>query len=387
MPTQSAPGSTGFVTAPSAPGQLGAPIEAARLLSYLTELAAWCRSRRLELDALDQAIQASASGAKLTADITLSMALWQAVSARMLELERVWDSGRVTEVERRQLADLIWGRLDAEGARGLAVSVPEACRLSDALAAQLRLHTGLDPLAAGLAERIRSLTATVERVRDLIGPAASQVLPGLLSRLADIRARAERGADVGGLLPGLEAEASRAERDLIISGAQQREFAQTFQAARTLLAELQVRGVRVAGLADLCVAQVVPAPKLGIPRVQALGEIPTEPTQVADFIARLRQVEQALAAAEQAYSAPLAERAELEARLDLFAQQAKSDAPEVLGLHQLARAVLAEVPLPLVRARAVVAAFVTLVTPVPSPMSVSRLPKTPVSGLNPVEHP
>ena len=62
----------------------------------------------------------------------------------------VWDGGRVLAAERERLATLIWGRLDATldpacagrapraDAGALAVSLPEACRLSDALVGQLR---------------------------------------------------------------------------------------------------------------------------------------------------------------------------------------------------------------------------------------------------------
>ena len=53
---------------------------------------------------------------------------------------------------------MIWGRLDAAYANsGLSVSLPEACRLSDALVSQLRVQTAcacrarhLHPYAAAL---------------------------------------------------------------------------------------------------------------------------------------------------------------------------------------------------------------------------------------------
>jgi hypothetical protein len=46
------------------------------------------------------------------------------------------------------MSTLIWGRLDAATASGLSVSLPEACRLSDALLSQLRVKLGLDPSGA-----------------------------------------------------------------------------------------------------------------------------------------------------------------------------------------------------------------------------------------------
>src|SRR4029077_14846230 len=116
-------------TAPPAPGRLGEPVEPASMLRYLDELAQWRVHRREQLDSLDQAALAAPDRDALTGDVTLSMALWQAVSARYDELERVWDSGRVGRVEQLKLSALVWGRLDAVsapagvGAASLAVSV------------------------------------------------------------------------------------------------------------------------------------------------------------------------------------------------------------------------------------------------------------------------
>ena len=74
-------------------------------------------------------------------DMSLSMALWKAVSDRYQLLSATFDGGRVGRQERERLSALIWGRLDGTldpslrpGAGALAVSLPEACRLSDALA-------------------------------------------------------------------------------------------------------------------------------------------------------------------------------------------------------------------------------------------------------------
>ena len=70
--------------------------------------------------------------------------------------------------ERMRLAKLIWGRLDAAAASGLSVSLPEACRLSDALVSQLRVRLGLEVSGAEITARIRQLRAQMERIRDQV---------------------------------------------------------------------------------------------------------------------------------------------------------------------------------------------------------------------------
>ena len=158
----------GPATAPAAPGRMGAEVQPQQAQAYLAQLGQWRDARRAELDQLDQAALQSVNGAAATGDITLSMALWQAVSDRYEQLLTIWDSGRVGLTERLQLATLIWGRLDAAAASGLSVSLPEACRLSDALASSLRVRLGLEVSGAEITERIRQLRAQMERIRDQV---------------------------------------------------------------------------------------------------------------------------------------------------------------------------------------------------------------------------
>ncbi len=150
----------GAVHAPAAPGRIGVPIDPQAALVYLEALGRWRDDRQRELNQLDQAALANPQKVQgaggVTADIMLSMALWKAVSDRYELLVRVWDSGRVGASERERMSSLIWGRLDATldpglisrstvpGNSALAVSLPEACRLSDALASQLRVRLGLE---------------------------------------------------------------------------------------------------------------------------------------------------------------------------------------------------------------------------------------------------
>ena len=115
----------------------------------MDELGRWRDGRRAELDELDNAALQAATGSTATGDILLSMALWKAVSDRYELLLATWNSGRVGATELMRMSTLIWGRLDANTASGLSVSLPEACRLSDALLSQLRVKLGLDPSGDG----------------------------------------------------------------------------------------------------------------------------------------------------------------------------------------------------------------------------------------------
>ncbi|MBK8459708.1 MAG: hypothetical protein IPL43_05495 [Micropruina sp.] len=169
------------LTAPSAPGAIGSPIQPAALLDYLGQLDSWLGGRRAELDALDAEILNAGQQAALTPDMALSLALWQSVKNRYDLLLVTWDSGRVGPAETERMASLIWGRLDTSGSQvaqlsGMAVSLPEACRLSDALAAQLRSRLNLDPTIEAQANRLRDLKAQLERIRDQLQlePAAAR---------------------------------------------------------------------------------------------------------------------------------------------------------------------------------------------------------------------
>lgn len=379
---------TTTAVAPDAPGRLGDPVEPGELLRYLADLQEWRDHRRHELDELDAAALASPEAAALTADVTLAMALWQAVAERHDELLRVWDSGRAGRVELRRLADLVWGRLDADAgtdADRLAVSLPEACRLSDALAGQLRRRLSLDAVGTDLVAHLRTLRASVERLRDLVGAepagqarsAAAARFDALDRRLLDVTERARRGADVGGLLGPLEEDAARAERDLIVGAATRRDDARDRERAQGLRAELAARAREVGRLADACAGRVAPAPRLAVPRVEALGPVPQDAAAVDAYLDRLDAVGRAMALAERAYRAPLAELDALDDLLEVYRAKAASTGraarPEVAEVYRLSREVLDEVPVELPRARAVVAAYRALLADdPPSPVTSGR---------------
>lgn len=361
------------VIAPEAPARMGEAVEPAAMLRYLADLGAWRDHRRSELDELDRRALASPDSAALVGDITLAMALWQAVAVRYDELERVWNGGRVGRVERERLSALVWGRLDAAttGA-SLAVSLPEACRLSDALAGQLRLRLSLDPYGVDLAARMRAMRATLERVRELVaGEPVGRGRDGGLARLArlerrfdDVVRRAQRGGDVGGLVGPWEADAAVTERDLIVGAATRRDDERDRERAVSLREELISRGERVSRAADECVARVRPAPTLAVPRVEALGPVPEDPVAVDAYLVRLEAAGRALAMAEQAYAGPLDELDRLRSLVGLYWAKAVATGhdrrPEVVAMHRQARAVVGAAPADLPRARSVVAAFQAL---------------------------
>jgi hypothetical protein len=374
---------------PAPPGRIGSAITPEDAAHYLEALGAWRDQRRAELDQLDQAAMAAPDGDSatgLTGDVMLSMALWKAVADRHDLLMATWDSGRVGQAELERLSTLIWGRLDAtldprlakrpdvpSSSGALAVSLPEAMRLSDALAASLRTRLSLDPTDADVTVRLRQLRAQLERVRDLVAAEQqdsrdefSRKLAKLDTRLVEIVEQAKRGADVGGLVGPLEADAARTERDLIVGSATRAEAARDVARARQLRAELEARGAAIRDLAALCVASVTPAPKLAVPDVAALGPVPQSSTEVDAYLARLATVSRALNLAHAAYATALDERSELRGRLEAYAVKASRVTGAITGngvghakddlgeLFRRAEDALAAEPADMARARALV---------------------------------
>ena len=364
-------------TAPAAPGRLGQALATTDALRYLDGLGTWREARKRELDLLDEAALGAPNQADFTNDMLLSMALWKAVSDRYDLLVATWDSGRVGATELERLSTLVWGRLDAgrqvstqvpTGA--LAVSLPEACRLSDALASSLRARLGVDPSEADTNARLRQVRAAVERVRDIVDrepasrhEAARTQLDKLDARVTDVTARARRGASVGGLIGPLENDVARAERDLIVGAANRRADAHDEARARALRTELEARGAALRDLAARCVAAVTPAPRFAVPDVAALGPVPTEPQAVDAYLVRLDAVGRALGMAQEAYANALAERDELRGRLEAYAAKAAASrltaaaTDDLAQLQSRATEVLDAQPADLARAGALLAAY------------------------------
>lgn len=375
--------------APLAPGRIGVPLPPEAINRYLGELNTWVAARRRELDLLDAAVVRSPQRGQLTRDMMLSMALWKAVRDRFELLLATWDSGRVGATERERISALVWGRLDAtldpsllaradagDGERhppgstqsGLAVSLPEACRLSDAMAAQLRTRLALDPAADELTSRLRDLRAQLERIRDQVQlePAALRTAPE--TQLADLSVRVRqltekhsRGGDVGGMIGPAEIEAARFERDLIVGGVERRRARGLVDRARELRADLESREAALTQLVDQCVRQVAPAPKYAVPDVAALGELPNTAERIEAYLERLDQVSRAMQVVQDSYSRAMAERDKLLQRMETERSKAATagfaDDADLVAIDAITTDVLHRQPSPIPLATELVEAY------------------------------
>ena len=365
--------------APDAPGRLGGTVTPQEAFVYLRDLDVWRGRRKSELDALDSAALASSERDSFSRDMLVSMALWKAISDRYDLLEVAFDNGRVGPTEALRISALVWGRLDVapDSAAGaiapstagaLALSLPEACRLSDAMTSSLRARLSLEPSGAEVGTRLKDVRETVERIRDQVGmtpvggdrDAARSLLARLEQRLLDVTDRAKRGADVGGLLAPLEYDASTTERDLIVGAGQRLDAARDAARATDLRTQLAARGEAIRLLEDQCVAAVSPAPRLAIPDVTALGPVPTAPDAIERYLQRLDAVGRALTTAQGAYADALAERDEVQGLVGALGAQARATGIPMPDLDDLSRrldAAFAVRPTDMARVRALGAAF------------------------------
>ena len=372
----------GHVTAPVAPGQMGSAVQAQAAQLYLDQLGKWRDGRRRELDELDNAALRSPTGSAATGDILLSMALWKAVSDRYELLLATWNSGRAGATELMRISTLIWGRLDAGTASGLSVSLPEACRLSDALLSQLRVKLGLDPSGAEITERVRQLRAQMERIREQIDlePAGAPQQQAALEqsrlarRLKELAEKASRGGDVGGLLGPLEIDAATFERDLIVNGARRRDAAALVKRARDQRADLKAREAALHSIVEECVRRVDPAPRYAVPDTAALGPVPNTRDELESYLRRLDQVSRAMTIAQTAYAKALEDHEELGSRLEAYRAKAMAtgvaEVPDVAQAYQLARNALDERPSRMVLAKQLVTVYQTYLQTTPAPHAV-----------------
>ena len=372
----------GQVTAPVAPGRMGQALDATAAQVYLDELGRWRDGRRGELDALDKAALQAATGSSATGDILLSMALWKAVSDRYELLLATWNSGRVGATELTRMSTLIWGRLDASTASGLSVSLPEACRLSDALLSQLRVKLGLDPSGMEITERIRQLRAQMERIREQIdlepaGAAQQQAAleqSRLARRLRELADKASRGGDVAGMLGPMEIDAATFERDLIVNGARRRDSAALVQRARDQRADLEAREAALHSIVEECVRRVDPAPRYAVPDTAALGPVPNIRDQLEDYLRRLDQVSRAMTIAQTAYAKALHDHEELAARLEAYHAKATAtgmaDIEDIAQAYELARNALDQRPSRMLLAGQLVTVYQTYLQTTPAPHAV-----------------
>jgi hypothetical protein len=372
----------GQVTAPVAPGRMGQALDPMAAQVYMDELSTWRDGRRRELDELDKAALQAATGSSATGDILLSMALWKAVSDRYELLFATWNSGRVGATELMRMSTLIWGRLDASTASGLSVSLPEACRLSDALLSQLRVKLGLDPSGMEITERIRQLRAQMERIREQIdlepaGAAQHQAAleqSRLARRLRELAEKASRGGDVAGMLGPMEIDAATFERDLIVNGARRRDAAALVQRAREERADLDAREAALHSIVEECVRRVDPAPRYAVPDTAALGPVPNTLDQLENYLRRLDQVSRAMTIAQTAYMKALQDHEELASRLEAYRAKAVAtgvaDVPDVAQAYELARNALDQRPSRMVLADQLVTVYQTYLQTTPAPHAV-----------------
>jgi hypothetical protein len=372
----------GQVTAPVAPGQMGSAVEPQAAQVYLDQLGQWRDGRRHELDELDKAALRAATGSSVTGDILLSMALWKAVSDRYELLLATWSSGRAGATELMRISTLIWGRLDASTASGLSVSLPEACRLSDALLSQLRVKLGLDPSGAEITERVRQLRAQMERIREQIDlePAGAPQQQAALEqsrlarRLKELADKASRGGDVGGLLGPLEIDAATFERDLIVNGARRRDAAALVTRAREQRADLEAREAVLRGIVEECLRRVDPAPRYAVPETAALGPVPNTRDELENYVRRLDQVSRAMTIAQTAYAKAVQDHDELTSRLEAYHAKAmatgQADVPDIAQAYELARNALDQRPSRMVLAEQLVSVYQTYLQTTPAPHTV-----------------
>ena len=367
--------------APSAPGRLGVPVSAAEAGAYLAALRDWVAQRRADLDAVDAAVLElpAAEQGPVTTDLTVALTFWKAISDRLVLLESTFDAGRVGAAEAERLSTLIHGRVDTTSADSLtlpssgalALSLPEACRLLDSVTRTLQGRLSLAPGSVESSQRLVLVRAALERVRDQVPLVAAGVgrddagerLARLERRLQDVVERARRGADVVGLVGPLEIDSAVLERDLIVAAAERtaakRDRARTVQE----LAELEARAEAVRALEAACLAAVTPAPRLAVPHVAALGPVPQAGPELAAYRQRLGRVARALDLAHEAYAGALAERDEVvglvgavQAMAAGLPPQAEAD-DDLASLRRRLEEALAAQPVPIIRARALTAAY------------------------------
>lgn len=307
-------------TAPQAPGKLGQAVDANVMRGYLGALDSWLVARRSELDTLDEAVRAN-NAQPLIGDVMLGLQLWQAIQNRFHRLLATWDGGRVLAPQLEQLSSLIWGRLDEPGSAGATgaggMTLPEACRMSDALTAQLRSRLQLDPLGTEAVGRLRDVRATMERLRDQVGleppdraSTSAAKLAELEARLVEINEKANRGGDIGGLLGPLESESARFERDLIVGGVMRRTSGAggpSEDPLGQLRADLIARGKQLEQMIAQVAPMVASPPVYAIPDVTALGPLPTDVQTRAEYEKRLQRVAVAMDHIDSAWAKALRE--------------------------------------------------------------------------------
>lgn len=381
--------SSRYAVAPTPPAGPGEQPEDRAVDHYLSELARWRMRREHELSALDEVTRTHPDRDALNEDVTASMTLYHAIAQRHDLLMASWEDVRDGDGEREWVSTLLWGVLEMPDGdpQALALGLPDALRMSDALAASLRARTGADGEELPVRQRVAALRADLDRLEGVVarddsaeggggagyGSAGDsrlfqdgrEVDPALTERLAQARLRLDAlgpRADEEALVEigELESELAGLERALLVAAAEEAHGTADLDQARAEREHLVAKGEAVRALAARVLESVTPAPTLGIPDVSALGEVPTEESELTAYVGNLERVGRALDQAHATYAAALAEYADLADRAERLASTlAGCGAPtsvDLSGMLTAAKESLHNKPADVRRAAALVAA-------------------------------
>jgi hypothetical protein len=321
---------------PSPPGSLTAPAPPRDVLAYLDELRRWRDDLRTALNALDRRAQVATDTDAFTGDLTLALSLAESISRRTDELITTWDSGRVTDKELAQLAQLMWGRLPDALGNPSAFSLSEATTLAAALEARLAARLDADTIAgSGAADRLEPLRETLARCHDLAGTLERRA-DDVDALAADLeKALATDAKTLGAEIARIADSAEVLERDLIKELALRASVSRDAAALAGRVASLRATAAEVQETAQRCRDKIADPPRLAVPDVTVLGPVPPVPdgpdqpgtwtaarAALDEYRSRLDRAAAALAEASRRYTAPLTERAELRGLADAYRAKA-----------------------------------------------------------------
>lgn len=364
--------STRNVTAPPPPAGPGESPEVGAINRYVSEIARWRLHRDHELQAIDEMTRTHDDRDALTSEITTAMTLFHAIAQRHDLLLATWGDGNDPTAKgngdeaRDWVSQLVWGVLELPDgdAEALAMPLPDALRLSDSMVASLRTRIGMDDGDVSLRDRQRTLSAELERVRGALeeGSGSEEGLDERLDaaqeRLTALRDRDDEDAlaELGDV--GLEVAA--VDRAIVVGRVSHAHERADREQAESEREHLIARGQGVRSLAEQALTRINPAPRLGIPDVTALGEVPEDDDELATYVGNLERIGRALDQAHSVYAAALADYADLADRAERLARTlAGCGAPtsvDLAGMLTAAKECLHNEPADIRRAAALIAA-------------------------------
>lgn len=328
--------SSRYAVAPPPPAEPGEQPEVGAITHYVAELARWRMRRDHELRALDELTRAHDDRDALEGDLTESMTLFHAIAQRHDLLLATWRSNdggsgdpELDDGQRGWVGQLVWGVLEMPDgdSRALALPLPDALRLSDAMAFALRGRLGTEEDELAMPERLERAREHLDLVRSHVedrGEVAeddrlAHRLEAAQARLGELADRADDAAVDD--LAALVSELASIDRTAIVGRVTHAHQVADRGQALTERAHLVARGEAVRALAERVLDAINPAPRLGIPDVEALGEVPEEEGPALEaYISNLERVGRALEQAHSTYAAALAEYADLADRAERLAR-------------------------------------------------------------------